>query len=103
MAADIELFKQHVRADEFADDDQYLQHLLDTAEAYVCASTNRSIDELLAMGNGRLPAMIFHAIMLIGGHWYNQREAVSNAQMVEVPYTLQAMIKPFRKLVDDQV
>ena len=25
------LFKKHVRADDFADDDEYLQHLLDTA------------------------------------------------------------------------
>ena len=29
------LFKKHVRADDFADDDEYLEHLLDTAESAV--------------------------------------------------------------------
>ena len=98
---DIALLKMHVRADDFSDDDQYLQHLLDAAEQYVNKATNRTSDELLEMGNGKLPAMILHAILLTAGHWYNQREAVSGVQMAEVPYTLQALIKPYRKLVND--
>lgn len=98
---DIALLKMHVRADDFSDDDQYLQHLLDAAEQYVNKSTNRTSDELLELGDGKLPAMILHAILLIAGHWYNQREAVSGVQMAEVPYTLQALIKPYRKLVND--
>ena len=97
----IALLKMHVRADDFSDDDQYLQHLLDAAEQYVSKATNRTSDELLELGNGKLPAMILHAILLIAGHWYNQREAVSGVQMAEVPYTLQALIKPYRKLVND--
>ena len=36
------LFKKHVRADDFADDDEYLQHLLDTAESAVITATNRT-------------------------------------------------------------
>lgn len=99
---DIALLKQHVRSDDFSDDDQYLAHLLDAAEEYVTKATNRSSDELLAMGGGEdLPATLQQAVLLIAGHWYNQREAVSGVQMAEVPYTLQAIIKPYRKLVDD--
>ena len=99
---DISLLKQHVKADDFCDDDLYLAHLLDAAEQYVTEATNRSSDELLAMGDGEhLPATLQQAILLIAGHWYNQREAVSGVQMAEVPYTLQALIKPYRKLVDD--
>ncbi|MBM6944614.1 MULTISPECIES: head-tail connector protein [Bacteroides] len=99
---DIALLKQHVRADDFSDDDQYLAHLLEAAEQYVTEATNRSSDELLAMGGGEhLPATLQQAVLLIAGHWYNQREAVSGVQMAEVPYTLQALIKPYRKLVDD--
>ena len=98
---DIALLKQHVRADDFSDDDVYLGHLLDAAEQYVIASTNRSSDELLSMGDGEhLPATLQQAILLIAGHWYNQREGVSNVQMAEVPYTIQALIKPYRKLSD---
>ena len=94
---DIALLKSH-----FSDDDQYLAHLLEAAEQYVTEATNRSSDELLAMGGGEhLPATLQQAVLLIAGHWYNQREAVSGVQMAEVPYTLQALIKPYRKLVDD--
>lgn len=98
----LELLKQHVRADDFSDDDQYLAHLLDAAEQYVLTATNRSSKELLELGDGEnLPAMLQQAVLLIVGHWYNQREAVSGVQMAEVPYTLQALIKPYRKLVED--
>lgn len=95
----LELLKKHVRADDFSDDDDYLMHLLSVAEEYVCTATNRTSAELLEMGGGEtLPATLQQAVLLIAGHWYNQREAVSGVQMVEVPYTLQALVKPYRKL-----
>jgi uncharacterized phage protein (predicted DNA packaging) len=97
---DIELLELHVRADDFSDDDQYLAHLLDAAEQYVCTATNRSSEELVD-DEGKLPAMLQQAVLLVAGHWYNQREAVSGVQMAEVPYTVQALIKPYRKLVSD--
>ena len=36
------LLKKHVRADDFNDDDTYLQHLLDTAKEAVIKATNRT-------------------------------------------------------------
>ena len=98
---DIALLKMHVRADDFSDDDAYLQHLLDAAEQYVCEATNCTSEELAKLGGGKLPVTLQQAVLLIAGHWYNQREAVSGVQMAEVPYTLQALIKPYRKLVND--
>lgn len=92
------LFKKHVKADDFADDDEYLQHLLDTAESTVITATNRTQEELAQMGKGNVPTPIKHAIMMLGAHWYNQRESVSNVQMHAVPDSLQALIKPYRKL-----
>lgn len=100
---EIALLKQHVRADDFSDDDQYLAHLLEAAEQSVCTATNRTSDELVELGGGSLPVMLQQAVLLTAGHWYNQREAVSGVQMAEVPYTLQALIKPYRKLVDDAI
>jgi hypothetical protein len=94
------LFKKHVKADDFADDDEYLQHLLDTAESTVITATNRTQEELAQMGKGNVPTPIKHAIMMLGAHWYNQRESVSNVQMHAVPDSLQALIKPYRKLAE---
>lgn len=95
----LELFKKHVRADDFADDDEYLEHLLETAESAVITATNRTQEELEQMGDGEMPTPIKHAIMMLGAHWYNQRESVSSVQMHAVPDSLQALIKPYRKLV----
>lgn len=94
----LELLKQHVRADDFSEDDKYLLHLLKTATQAVIRDTNRTEQELNNMGNGDLPLPIQHAILLLAAHWYNQREAVSQTQMHAVPYTLQSLIKPFTKL-----
>lgn len=93
------LFKKHVRADDFADDDEYLGHLLESAEIAVVTATNRTREELEQMGDGEVPAPIKHAIMMLGAHWYNQRESVSSVQMYAVPDSLQSLIKPYRKLV----
>lgn len=100
-AVTIELFKKHVRADDFADDDEYLAHLLAAAEVSVIQATNRTESEILALGGGAWPAPLQHAVMLLGAHWYNQRESVSAVAMHSVPDALQALIKPYRKLADD--
>ena len=101
-AVDLALFKKHVRADDFADDDDYMQHLLDAAEVSVITATHRTEDELKAIGNGEIPAPVAQAIMMLAAHWYNQRESVSTTQMHQVPDSLSALIKPYRKLVKDK-
>lgn len=97
-AASLELFKKHVRADDFTGDDDYLSFLLETAETAVITATNRTEDELKALNGGNLPNPLIQAIMMLGAHWYNQRESVSTVQMHAVPDSLQALIKPYRKL-----
>lgn len=97
---DLALFKKHVRADDFADDDQYLVQILNAAEIAVIIATNRSEEELISMGCGSFPTPLVQAIMMLGAHWYNQRESVSTAQMHGVPDSLQALVKPYRKLAE---
>lgn len=94
------LFKKHVRADDFTDDDTYLEHLLETAETSVITATNRTFVELCESGGGTFPKPLIQAIMMLAAHWYNQRESVSGVQMYEVPDTLQALVKPYRKLAE---
>ena len=95
----LSLFKKHVRADDFADDDDYLMFILESAEEAVITATNRTRAELEQMGRADVPLPIKHAIMMLGAHWYNQRESVSSVQMHSVPDSLQSLIKPYRKLV----
>lgn len=97
---DLVLFKKHVRADDFAEDDEYLQHLLDAAEISVITATNRTEKELIDGNAGKFPVPLIQAVMMLAAHWYNQRESVSTAQMYQVPDALQALIKPYRKLAE---
>lgn len=99
-AVSLELFKKHVRSDDFAGDDDYLRYLLEAAEAHVITATNRSREELERMGGGKMPVPIRQAILMIGAHWYNQRESVAGVQMHAVPDSLQALVKPYRKLAE---
>lgn len=97
----LEIFKKHVRSDDFEDDDTLLQFYLDAAEAHVIQATNRTAEELAAIGLGRFPKPLQLATYALAAHWYNQREAAGTA-MQEIPYTVQAMVRPFRKLSDGE-
>lgn len=101
MIVDLELVKKQVRADEFADDDALLQSYTEAAEEYVINGTRRTLDELKAMSADGMsfPKPLEQAVLMLVGHWYNQREAVTGIQMREVPYTFQALVLPYRKLV----
>lgn len=88
-----------VRADDTTIDDEYLGFLTEAAGKHVLTMTNRTVDDLMSMGDGTLPEPITQAILLLVGHWYNQRESVSGMQMYEVPMGVEALVKPYRRLV----
>lgn len=92
----LELFKKHVRADDFAEDDDLLLFYLETAGETVVRDTQRATDELTA--GGELPKPLQQAVMMLAAHWYNQRESVSSVQMHEVPGAVQALVKQYRRL-----
>lgn len=97
----LELFKKHVRSDDFADDDIYMLHLIKAATESVTIAVNRTESEIREMGGGTFPPSLQQAVMVLAAHWYNQRESVSTTQMHEVPDTLQSLLRPYRKLVND--
>jgi ATPase subunit of ABC transporter with duplicated ATPase domains len=87
--------------DDYDSDDAYLLQLGEAAEAMVCTIVNRSRGEIIAIGGGEWPPMLKQAVMLLAGHWFNQREAVAGVQMHEVPNGVSALTKPYRVLVRD--
>ena len=100
-ALTLEMLKAHCRADDYDSDDAYLLQLGEAAEAMVCTMVNRSRGEIIAIGGGEWPPMLKQAVMLLAGHWFNQREAVAGVQMHEVPNGVSALTKPYRVLVRD--
>ena len=97
-AVSLELLKKHVRADDITADDEQLQQYLDSAEQQVVTYTGRTMEELLELGGGEMPAMLRQAVLLLAASSYATPEATAPAQHHAVPYGVEALVKPFRKL-----
>ena len=100
MYVSLELVKKHCVLDSYDGDDDLLLFYIGAAEEYVVKLTNRDVNELFGMsGNGEsLPRMLQQAIMLVTAQWYDQREPNSSQQFHELPNSLQALIRPYRRL-----
>lgn len=94
----LDLVKRYVRADDFSEDDSLLASLLESAEDYALTYVSRDSDELLELGAGSYPPSFVLAVLLLVGHWYNQREAAASVQVQAVPYGVDALLKPLRRL-----
>ena len=46
-----------------------------------------------------VPQSLKQAMLLLIGHWYGNREAVSERQMVEVPLAVEALCMPYRMAI----
>lgn len=86
--------KKHLNID-YNDDDAYLADLIDAAEDYVATYTNRPIYELT--DGSDLRPMVKHAVKLIVGNWYANRESVTFATPSELPYGVAAILVPLKK------
>lgn len=47
-------------------------------------------------GYGSLPASIKHAALLLIGHWYENREAATEAKLNDIPFAVDALLMPYR-------
>lgn len=95
---DLELFKKHVRADDYSADDELLQMILDSAEVEVIRATNRTTDELKEIGGGDLPLPIKQAILMAGAMKFAYPEGLIPSSMQQIPFGVEALIKQYRKL-----
>ena len=77
----VQFLKAHRRIDDWNDaDDDYLQHILDTAEAQLCNDLQRgSLDEVYK--DGELPTPLQHAILILSAYLYENREAANPAKL----------------------
>lgn len=100
MLVSLELVKKQVVLDGYDGDDDLLTFQIGSAEEYVVKQTNRTIAELEEMtSDGTFPKMLQQAIMLVVAQWYDHREPVANTQFHELPNNIQALIRPYRRLV----
>lgn len=76
--------KSHLNLDnDFKADDQILLVYEQAAEAQAEAHLNRKLKDCLV--DGRLPKNIEVGILMLAGHFYNSREAVTYSSAQELP------------------
>ena len=57
-----------------------------------------SVTYIAGVAADAVPPPIKQAILLMVGHWYANREAVSEAQMNDVPMAVEALLRPYRSV-----
>lgn len=89
--------KAHLNiAEEYADEDAQLLRLLKVShvsvETHICQPLTTFVDE-----EEGLNPMLSHAILILAGHFYANREPVAFVQPYPIPYTFEYLLQPFKK------
>lgn len=95
---DLDMAKKHLNVEsEFKDDDNYIQMLIDVAEAKVAKELCVSVEDLKGIDGGKeIPMPLKHAILLNVGGYYANREEVSNIQSRELVQGSKYIISLYR-------
>lgn len=87
----LDLVKKHLQVDEdYTEDDEYILALMDVAENSISQHLDIALDELAE--DGELPSSITHAMYLMIGNLYANREPVYYGQIVKIPYTYEYLV-----------
>lgn len=74
------------------DDDELLQHYLDTAEGWISDYCGIDLATLTPF-----PAQVKQAALMLASYWYGQREAGASSAATLIPFGVYDLIQPFRK------
>lgn len=97
MYINLSLAKKHMNIDEdFTDDDEYILHLIQASEDAVQYHIDCPLSYYECC-DGELESGLKHSILLLIGHYYNSREAVSFGNGVEVPLSYQYLLNKYIK------
>lgn len=104
MLLNLKEVKTHLNVDPyFHEDDEYIKSLIEVAEDTVRTHLQvTSLDEIVLSNGGTLPASIKHAMQLLIGNWYANREGISFAQAHDIPYSYKYLLDPYKKFDDSQ-
>lgn len=89
----LEDLKHHLKVEVNADD-TYLTTLIGVAEAAIGNELGKPLSDYVV--DGALPTPLVHAIKLLCGDLYNNRESVAFAAPHEVPRTLDYLLQPYK-------
>lgn len=93
----IEILKKHLNIDDyFHDDDEYIRQLGDTAEQMVDEHINNNLEKVVEDNDGQIPGPLRHAMMLLVGNLYQNREGVAFATATQIPHSYEYLLFPYK-------
>ena len=93
----INILKKHLNIDKyFHDDDEYISQLGDVAEQMVDEHINNNLDNIVKNNRGHLPMPIKHAMMLLVGNLYQNREGIAFANASQIPHSYEYLLFPYK-------
>ena len=96
MYIDADDIKKHLNID-YDEDDGYLTQLVEAAESAIERFIQQPLEQL-EDENGDIPAALKHAVRLMVGGFYANREPVAFATATEIPFGLMFLVMQYRKL-----
>ena len=89
--------KKHLNIDEdFTEDDAYLYSLIQVAEQAVEMYIDKPLSEI-SDENGKIPDSLRHAMLLLIGNLYDNRESTITLNINEVPHAFQFLLDLYQK------
>ena len=89
--------KKHLNIESsFTDDDSYINQLLSVAEL---AINNYCNNGLSGYTSSTIPVTIKQASLLLTAHFYLNRQIISFANGIEIPYTFQFLLNPYKNYI----
>ena len=86
--------KTHLKV-EYDTEDTYIATLIEVAEQAI--SNELCCDLSVYANHNALPAPVHHAVMIMAGDLYNNRESVAPASLHEVPRSIGYLLQPYKK------
>lgn len=99
MYIDLDTIKQHLIIDH-NEDDRYLADLETVAENAVCKDLNLYSLKEIEDCSGMLPASVVHAMLLLIGSMYANRESVSYGSPHEIPLSYSYLLDLNRNYIN---
>lgn len=99
----LDILKKHLNIDSyFHDDDYYIISLGDVAEQMVDEHINNCLSDIVNDNNGELPSPLRHAMLLLIGNLYQNREGVAFASASEIPHSYEYLLFPYKDYKNNQ-
>ena len=98
MYIDHVILRKHLNIDDeyFDEEWEYVEALCLAAENAVANHIARPLSEITDSSTGKLPPSVNHAILLLVGHWYANRESISFAQGQPIPQGYEYLLQPYK-------